>query len=96
MIDFDGPLNSYLPKGFTASIPIGGHWAPNSTVGVNALWKKAQKIAIKNKASETINKIIPKFKPFCTAKVWSPIKVPSVITSRNQKDIEDITKKVAK
>ena len=30
-------------KGFTGSIPIGGHWAPNSTVGVNALWKKAQK-----------------------------------------------------
>ena len=44
-------------KGLIGSIPKGGHWAPNSTVGVNALWKKAQKIAIKNKASETINKI---------------------------------------
>jgi hypothetical protein len=24
-------------KGLIASIPIGGHWAPNSTVGDNAL-----------------------------------------------------------
>ena len=40
------------------SIPIGGHWDPSSTVGVNALWKKAQKIAKKNSASETINNII--------------------------------------
>ena len=43
-------------KGFTGSIPIGGHWAPNSTVGVKALWKNAQNIAKKNNASETINK----------------------------------------
>ncbi len=34
-------------NGFIGSIPIGGHWAPNSTVGVNALWKNAQKIAIR-------------------------------------------------
>lgn len=57
------------------SIPIGGHWDPSSTVGVNALWKKAQKIAKKNSASETINNITPKFIPFCTARVWSPNKV---------------------
>ena len=63
-------------KGFIGSIPIGGHCPPNSTVGVKALWKKAQNIAIKNNASETINKITPKFNPFCTAKVWLPKKVP--------------------
>jgi len=74
-------------KGLTGSIPIGGHWAPNSTVGVKALWKNAQNTAIKNKASDTINKIIPKFNPFCTANVWSPKKVPSDIISLNQKDI---------
>jgi len=62
-------------KGFIGSIPIGGHWAPNSTVGVNALWKKAQNIAKKNNASDTINSIIPKFKPFWTDRVWSPNKV---------------------
>jgi hypothetical protein len=57
-------FNKGNSKGLIGSIPIGGHCAPNSTVGVNALWKKAQKIAIKNKASETINKINPKFNPF--------------------------------
>jgi hypothetical protein len=30
-------FNKGNSKGFTGSIPIGGHWAPNSTVGVNAL-----------------------------------------------------------
>ena len=33
------------------------------------LWKNAQKIAKKNKASETINKATPIFKPLCTAVV---------------------------
>ena len=66
-------------KGLTGSIPAGGHWAPNSTVGVSALWKNAQNIAKKNKASETINKRTPKFNPFWTAPVWLPKKVPSLI-----------------
>ena len=79
-------------RGFTGSIPTGGHWTPNSIVGVKALWKKAQNIAIKNSASDTIKRIIPKFIPFCTAKVWSPKKLLSVIISRNQKHIEEITK----
>ena len=65
-------FNKGNSKGSMASIPIGGHCAPNSTVGDNALWKKVQKIAKKNKASETINKATPMFKPFCTAKVWLP------------------------
>jgi hypothetical protein len=51
---------------------------------------------MKNKASDTINKITPKFKPFCTAKVWLPKNVPSEIISRNQKDIENTTAKRAK
>ena len=34
-------FNKGNSKGFTGSIPIGGHWAPNSTVGVNELWKNA-------------------------------------------------------
>jgi len=62
-------------KGSIASIPIGGHIAPNSTVGDRALWKKVQKIAKKNKASDTINKPIPIFNPLWTAKVWLPIYV---------------------
>jgi len=52
-----------------ASIPIGGHIAPNSTAGERALWKNVQNIAKKNKASETIKNPTPKFKPLCTAKV---------------------------
>jgi len=58
-----------LIKGFTAIIPKGGHSAPNSTVGDNALWKKAQNIARKNKASDTINSATPKFSPRWTAMV---------------------------
>jgi hypothetical protein len=35
------------------------------------------------------------FKPLCTAKVWLPRYVPSLITSRHQNDIENITDKNA-
>lgn len=59
-------------KGLIASIPNGGHIAPNSTVGDNALWKKAQKIARKNNPSDTMNKATPKFRPLWTAIVWFP------------------------
>lgn len=74
-----------------ASIPIGGHWAPNSTVGDNALWKKAQNIAKKNNASDTINKATPMFNPLCTANVWLPKYVPSLITSLHHNVIDKIT-----
>jgi len=50
-------------KGSIASIPIGGHIAPNSTAGERALWKNVQNIAKKNKASDTINKPTPMFNP---------------------------------
>ena len=76
-------------KELTASTPEGGQWAPSSTLGDSALWKKVQNIAKKNKASLTINKATPIFKPLCTAKVWLPKYVPSEITSLNQKDIDD-------
>jgi hypothetical protein len=62
-------LSSGNSKGSIASIPIGGHIAPNSTAGDKALWKNVQKIAKKNKASDTINKPTPIFNPLCTAKV---------------------------
>ena len=35
------------------------------------------------------------FKPFCTAKVWLPKYVPSLMTSRHQNDIDKITVKKA-
>jgi hypothetical protein len=76
-------------KAFIASIPIGGHWAPNSIVGARELWKKAQNIAKKNKASETIKRATPILSPFCTARVWFPKYVPSLITSRHHNDIDN-------
>lgn len=81
-------FNKGNSKGFIACIPIGGHSAPNSTLGDKALWKKVQKIAKKKRASLPINNPTPRFKPFCTARVWSPKYVPSLITSLNHKDIE--------
>ena len=65
-------FNKGNSKGLIGSIPLGGQWAPNSIIGDNALWKKAQNIARKNKASETINKATPIFKPLCTDRVWFP------------------------
>lgn len=75
-------------KGLILSIPNGGHFAPNSTVGDNALWKKDQKIAKKNNASDIINNATPIFKPLWTARVWFPRYVPSFVTSLNHKHIE--------
>lgn len=65
-------FNNGNSKGFIASIPIGGQSAPSSIVGDKELWKKAQKIAKKNIASEIIKRSTPIFKPFCTASVWFP------------------------
>lgn len=83
-------FNKGSSNGFIASIPIGGHSPPSSIPGFNELWKNAQKIAIKNKASDTINNKTPIFIPFCTALVWFPKKVPSDIISLNHKDIDHI------
>ncbi len=42
---------------------------------------------MKKKTSLTMNKATPRFKPFCTAKVWFPKSVPSATTSRNHRII---------
>ena len=76
-------------KAFIASIPIGGHCAPSSIVGANALWKNAQNILKKNKPSETIKRATPILSPFCTARVWFPKYVPSLITSRHHNPIDN-------
>jgi hypothetical protein len=44
-----------------------GQFWPNSTVGEILLWKNAQKKDTKNNTSDTINRIIPIFKPFITS-----------------------------
>jgi hypothetical protein len=49
--------------------PIGGHIAPNSTAGANALWKNPQKNDAKNTTSDNINNNIPHFNPLCTINV---------------------------
>jgi hypothetical protein len=41
------------------TIPLGGHIAPSSTVGLRELLKKAQKIERKKNISEITNKINP-------------------------------------
>jgi hypothetical protein len=46
---------------------MGGHCAPNSTLGDIELWKKVQNIAKKKNTSDTINKPTPRFNPLCTA-----------------------------
>jgi hypothetical protein len=38
-----------------------------------------------------MNKATPMFNPLCTANVWLPKYVPSLITSRHQKPIERTT-----
>ena len=89
-------FNKGNSKGLIESIPIGGHFAPSSIVGDNALWKNAQNIAKKNSASDSINKATPIFIPFCTANVWLPKYVPSDITSLNHNDIDNIKANKAK
>jgi len=89
-------LSKGSSNGFIALIPIGGQWAPNTTVGDNELWKYAQNIPRKNNPSETIKRATPILRPLCTAKVWLPINVPSDITSLNQKDIDNTKFKNAK
>jgi hypothetical protein len=47
-------------------IPTGGQQQPNSGVGANLLWKKAQKKAKKKHTSDKINSIIPQRSPVAT------------------------------
>lgn len=57
-------FNNGTSNAFNGFIPTGGHILPTSTVGTNALWKKAQKNEKKKHTSDNINKIIPSFNPF--------------------------------
>jgi len=59
-------------KGSKASIPMGGHRQPSSTLGDKLLWKKAQKNDIKNITSEVMNSIIPQRSPISTILVCNP------------------------
>lgn len=81
-------LNKGNSKGFTDSIPWGGQWAPTSTAGDKALWKNVQNMARKKSASLTINKATPILRPLCTARVWLPKYVASLIISLNHKHID--------
>ena len=70
-------------NGFSASIPVGGHETPISTVGASLLWKNAQKKAKKKQTSDVMNNIIPYRKPLITTRVWCPWNVASRTTSRH-------------
>jgi len=62
-------FNNGTSNGFNTWIPTGGQTEPNVISGLNELWKNPQKNEKKNITSDKINKIIPIFNPFCTAKV---------------------------
>ena len=40
---------------------------------------------MKKNTSLTMNRATPRLRPFCTANVWFPIRVPSATTSRNHR-----------
>jgi hypothetical protein len=53
-------------------MPTGGHINPNSSDGLNAEWKKAQKKPKNNIISDAINNQKPNFNPLRTTKVCIP------------------------
>jgi len=85
-------FNKGTSHGLKAWIACGGQIDPISIVGAKLEWKNAQKKAKKNIISDTINKIIPYLKPVCTALVWCPSKVASLITSLHHIIIVKTTK----
>lgn len=70
-------LSKGIPRGEKHSIPTGGQTPPIKGEGAKLEWKKAQKKETKNITSDTINKMKPKRKPFCTASVWNPASASS-------------------
>ena len=78
-------LRRGIIHGSLGSIPFGGHTAPSEGAGFRLEWKYAQKKAKKSLISDTINRIIPRRSPVCTAVVCWPSNVASRITSRHQK-----------
>jgi hypothetical protein len=55
-----------MPKGFITIMPSGGKYPPKILSTFVPLWKKAQKKPKNSIISDTINKINPLFRPFCT------------------------------
>lgn len=76
-------FNNGICIGLKVITPSGGHVIPISMVGDSLLWKNAQKNDVKNSTSDTINRIIPIFRPVTTFLVCFPWKVPSRIISRH-------------
>lgn len=76
-------FNKGIINGLKISIPVGGHFIPNSIIWVNLKWKNLQKKETKNKTSEVINSNIPIFIPINTLKEWSPCNVLSREISRH-------------
>lgn len=52
-------LSNGTSSGFSGTIPVGGHSAPNSGVGTRLTWYRVQKNPRKKKTSDTMNSIIP-------------------------------------
>ena len=76
-------FNNGTPNASNGTIPTGGHWFPNSTVGTNAEWKNAQNNEKNRHTSDNMKNNIPNLNPFCTTNVCAPKYVPSRITSLN-------------
>lgn len=70
-------------KGLMDITPSGGQWFPNSKLGANLEWKKAQKNERKNRISEVINRTIPQRSPWVTCVEWNPCRLLSRETSRH-------------
>ena len=77
-------------NGLNAWMPIGGQVDPNSILGDNLLWKKAQKNEKKNITSEQIKSNIPQRSPVSTIRVCIPWYVPSREISRHHWYITNI------
>lgn len=76
-------LRSGTLNGFRAVTPVGGHEQPMSGVGLEDLWKNAQKNAAKKHTSDKINSSIPYRRPKDTYDVCWPMNVASRTTSRH-------------
>jgi len=82
-------LRSGTSNALKVKIDTGGQTFPISGVGLNLLWKKAQKNLRKKKISDTINKAIPQRKPSSTIEEWSPCKEASdEISLHQEKEIK--------
>ena len=63
-------LSNGTEKGDKATTPLGGHTIPNSTVGIRAASKKAQKKEKKKNTSDKIKRSIPRRSLNSSLWVW--------------------------